>query len=97
LKEGHWYEYVVRFALGGTATVFTGIIGSRYGASVGGLFLGLPAIFCASATLVEKHEIRRMERRASTAGGAESRLPRSTPPAQRLERSVFWRSRSFFS
>ena len=59
LKEGRWYEYLVRFTLGGAATVFTGLISSRYGASVGGLFLALPAIFCASATLIEKHEIRR--------------------------------------
>jgi hypothetical protein len=59
LKEGRWYEYLIRFALGGGATVFTGIISSRYGASIGGLFLALPAIFCASATLIEKHEIRR--------------------------------------
>jgi hypothetical protein len=59
LKEGRWYEYAVRFALGGTATVFTGLISSRFGASIGGLFLALPAIFCASATLIEKHEIRR--------------------------------------
>jgi hypothetical protein len=59
LKEGRWYEYMVRFALGGAATVFTGLISSRYGATIGGLFLALPAIFCASATLIEKHEIRR--------------------------------------
>ena len=59
LREGRWYEYVIRFALGGAATVFTGVISSRYGAAVGGLFLALPAIFCASATLIEKHEIRR--------------------------------------
>ncbi len=59
LKEGRWYEYLVRFALGGAATVFTGLISSHYGASIGGLFLALPAIFCASATLIEKHEIRR--------------------------------------
>ncbi|HEY7842976.1 MAG TPA: DUF3147 family protein [Bradyrhizobium sp.] len=59
LKEGRWYEYLVRFALGGAATVFTGLVSSSYGASVGGLFLALPAIFCASATLIEKHEIRR--------------------------------------
>jgi len=59
LKEGRWYEYVVRFALGGAATIVTGIISSRFGASVGGLFLALPAIFCASATLIEKHETRR--------------------------------------
>jgi hypothetical protein len=59
LREGRWYEYLVRFVLGGAATVFAGIISSRYGASVGGLFLALPAIFCASATLVETHETRR--------------------------------------
>jgi hypothetical protein len=67
LKEGRWYEYVVRFALGGGATVFTGLLSSRYGATVGGLFLALPAIFCASATLIEKHEIRR-KREAGLAG-----------------------------
>jgi hypothetical protein len=59
LKEGRWYEYVARFVLGGIATVVTGLISSRWGPSIGGLFLALPAIFCASATLVEKHEMRR--------------------------------------
>ncbi|MGF6308776.1 hypothetical protein ABIB82_002413 [Bradyrhizobium sp. i1.8.4] len=58
LKQGRWYEYLIRFVLGGAATVFTGIISSRYGAPMGGLFLALPAIFCASATLIEKHEVR---------------------------------------
>jgi hypothetical protein len=68
LKQGRWYEYLIRFALGGgAATVFTGLVSSRYGASVGGLFLALPAIFCASATLIEKHEIRR-KREAGLAG-----------------------------
>ena len=67
LKEGRWYEYVVRFALGGAATVLTGLVSSHYGASVGGLFLALPAIFCASATLIEKHEIRK-KREAGLAG-----------------------------
>jgi Protein of unknown function (DUF3147) len=67
LKEGRWYEYLIRFALGGAATVFTGLVSSRYGASIGGLFLALPAIFCASATLIEKHEIRR-KREAGLAG-----------------------------
>src|SRR5262245_47493745 len=56
LKKTHWHEYAVRFALGGTATVFTGIIGAKFGATIGGLFLALPAIFCASATLIERHE-----------------------------------------
>jgi hypothetical protein len=67
LREGRWYEYLIRFALGGAATVFTGLVSSRYGASIGGLFLALPAIFCASATLIEKHEIRR-KREASFSG-----------------------------
>jgi hypothetical protein len=67
LKESRWYEYLIRFVLGGAATVFTGLISSRYGASVGGLFLALPAIFCASATLIEKHEIRR-KRKAGLSG-----------------------------
>jgi uncharacterized membrane protein len=59
LQDGRWYEYLVRFALGGAATMFTGMISSRYGPAVGGLFLALPAIFCASATLIAQHEKRR--------------------------------------
>ena len=79
LKEGRWYEYLIRFALGGVATLFTGLISSRYGAFIGGLFLALPAIFCASATLIEKHEIRRKreaglsgERRGQMAAAVDS-------------------------
>ena len=59
LKEGRWSEYLTRFALGGAATVFAGWIASRFGPWVGGLFLAMPAIFCASATLIETHEARR--------------------------------------
>lgn len=59
LKRGHWSEYLVRFALGGAVTVFTGVISSWFGAAVGGLFLALPAIFCASATLIARHEEQR--------------------------------------
>jgi hypothetical protein len=79
LKEGRWYEYLIRFTLGGAATVFTGLVSSRYGAFIGGLFLALPAIFCASATLIEKHEIRRKreaglsgERRGQMAAAVDS-------------------------
>jgi ABC-type spermidine/putrescine transport system permease subunit II len=56
LKQTRWYEYAVRFGLGGLATVLAGAIGAHFGVSVGGLFLALPAIFCASATLIESHE-----------------------------------------
>ena len=72
LREGRWYEYLIRFALGGAATVFTGLVSSRHGASIGGLFLALPAIFCASATLIEKHEIRR-KREAGLTGERRGR------------------------
>lgn len=61
LQQGRSYEYVIRFVLGGAATVLTGLISTGFGASVGGLFLALPAIFCASATLIEKHEERRKQ------------------------------------
>ena len=88
LREGRWYEYVVRFGLGGAATVFTGLISSRYGASIGGLFLALPAIFCASATLIEKHEIRRKREARLEGGDEDGRPPRSMQPVPRLVPSV---------
>jgi hypothetical protein len=67
LKQTHWYEYGVRFVLGGFATVLAGIVGARFGVSTGGLFLALPAIFCASATLIESHQ-RRAKQKAGLAG-----------------------------
>jgi len=60
-KQAHWYEFVVRFALGGLATVIAGLIADVWGPAVGGLFLAFPAIFCASATLIERHERTRKE------------------------------------
>jgi hypothetical protein len=62
LKQTRWYEYVVRFVLGGGATVLAGTIGNAFGVEAGGLFLALPAIFCASATLIERHERRKKEK-----------------------------------
>jgi hypothetical protein len=56
LKRTRWYEYALRFFFGGAVTVATGLIAKRYGPVFGGLFLAFPAIFPASATLVEKHE-----------------------------------------
>jgi len=72
LKDGRWYEYVVRFVLGGAATVLTGLIAKGFGPAIGGLFLALPAIFCASVTLIEAHEIRR-KRHAGLAGERRGR------------------------
>jgi hypothetical protein len=62
LRDTHWHEYALRFGLGGLATVGTGLIAEAFGPAAGGLFLALPAIFCASATLIEKHERDRKEK-----------------------------------
>jgi len=54
--------------------VITGVLAGHYGSVFGGLFLAFPAIFPASATLVEKHE-REKKRRAGitkTARGREA-------------------------
>jgi len=56
IRKTKWYEYVVRFVLGGAITVVTGLIAEHFGPVFGGLFLAFPVIFPASATLVEKHE-----------------------------------------
>ena len=55
VSQTRWYEYAIRFVLGGAMTVIAGLIADHYGPVVGGLFLAFPAIFPASATLVEKH------------------------------------------
>jgi hypothetical protein len=62
LQETRWYEYAIRFALGGAVTVSAGILAAIYGPVVGGLFLAFPSIFPASATLIEKHARARKEK-----------------------------------
>jgi Protein of unknown function (DUF3147) len=62
LKRTRWYEVFVRFLFGGLATVATGMIAKCYGPVIGGLFLAFPALFPASATLVEKHEKEKRQR-----------------------------------
>jgi len=56
IGQTKWYEYAVRFLFGGLITAFAGIIAKKFGPGIGGLFLAFPAIFPASATLIEKHE-----------------------------------------
>ena len=63
LGESRWYEYLVRFVLGGLTTVVAGVVADLYGPQMGGLFLAFPTIFCASATLIEKHERQRKKER----------------------------------
>ena len=62
IKRGKWWEYVLRFALGGVVTALAGVLAKKIGPGFGGLFLAFPAILAASSTLVEKHERERKEK-----------------------------------
>ena len=55
LRETKWSDYAIRFLFGGIVTAAAGLIAKKFGPSVGGLFLAFPAIFPASATLIEKN------------------------------------------
>ena len=79
LKRAKWWEYVLRFVLGGLVTAAAGIIAKKAGPGFGGLFLAFPAILAASSTMVEKHERERKEEkglggkyRGRHAAGADS-------------------------
>jgi Protein of unknown function (DUF3147) len=60
-KQAQWWEYLLRFVLGGLVTAVAGILAKKFGPGFGGLFLAFPAILAASATLVEKHERERKQ------------------------------------
>jgi hypothetical protein len=62
LGQTKWYEYAIRFLFGGMITVIAGMIAKKFGPGIGGLFLAFPAIFPASATLIEKHETQKKEK-----------------------------------
>ena len=74
LRRTRWYEYVLRFLFGGLITSVAGIIAHRFGPIVGGLFLAFPAIFPATATLIEKHEKQKKQEKglAGDRGGQEA-------------------------
>jgi len=59
LQESKPHEYLLRFFFGGMCTAVAGLVAKAYGPVVGGLFLAFPAIFPASASLIESHERKR--------------------------------------
>ena len=63
LRRTKWYEYAIRFLFGGIITAITGLIAKKFGPQVGGIFLAFPAIFPATATLLEKHEKQKKEQK----------------------------------
>ena len=50
----------MRLIFGGAATTLAGLVATHFGPGLGGLFLAFPAIFPATATLIEAHEKQRM-------------------------------------
>jgi hypothetical protein len=62
LREAKWYQFALRFFFGGTICVLAGVIAEKYGPGVGGLFLAFPAIFPASATLMESEQTEKKQR-----------------------------------
>ncbi len=62
LTQTKWNQYAVRFLFGGFITAVAGLVAKEYGPAVGGLLLAFPAIFPASATLIEKHEREKKEK-----------------------------------
>jgi hypothetical protein len=50
------HEWIIRFVFGGLVCVVAGLIAQHFGPVIGGFFLAFPAIFPASASLVEAHE-----------------------------------------
>ena len=72
LKATNWHQLLLRFGFGGLVTAAAGLIAKRYGPAVGGLFLAFPAIFPATATLIEKHE-REKKQKAGVHGTVRAR------------------------
>ncbi len=85
IGQTRWYEYAIRFLFGGLITAVAGIIAKKFGPVIGGLFLAFPAIFPASATLIEKHEKEKKEREGYAELGVEERQLASMPQVRRWE------------
>jgi hypothetical protein len=73
LKITKPHEYAIRFLFGGFVTAAAGLIAMHYGPVIGGLFLAFPAIFPASATLIESHE-KQAKQKAGYDGTSRGRI-----------------------
>jgi hypothetical protein len=63
LRDSKSSQYAVRFLFGGSVTAIAGLVAQYYGPVIAGLLLAFPAIFPASATLIEKHEKHKKEKK----------------------------------
>jgi hypothetical protein len=62
LRQTRWNQYATRFMFGGLVTAGAGLVASHSGPVIGGLLLAFPAIFPASATLIDKHQREKKEK-----------------------------------
>lgn len=62
-KRTKWWEFLLRFVLGGFVTAGAGVLAKKLGPGFGGLFLAFPAILASSLTLVQKHERERKQQK----------------------------------
>ena len=54
VRRPGWPQLTVRFAFGAAIAIAAGLLGMRFGARVGGVFLAFPAILPAALTLLER-------------------------------------------
>jgi len=73
LRNTSWSEYATRFLFGGAVTLLAGLVADKFGPVIGGLFLAFPAIFPASASLIEKEE-QEKKKRAGMDGTMRGRI-----------------------
>src|ERR1039457_5725039 len=90
MQHFRWRDFAVRFVFGGIVTALAGLIATRYGPGVAGLFLAFPAMFPAGATLIEKQE--REKKPSSAAYGYELTTHLHSPSRLnlRISREGFW-------
>jgi hypothetical protein len=89
LRDSKLSQYTLRFLFGGIVTAIAGLVAQRHGPVVAGLLLAFPAIFPASATLIEKHEKQQKEKNGMSGTSGEGRWPAWMLPALPWEAWAF--------
>jgi hypothetical protein len=65
-RQASWYEYALRFLIGGLICDAAALVAKSHGPNLGGLFLSFPAILPATATLIAAHERRKKAKKGLT-------------------------------
>lgn len=68
VRETTARELIIRFVAGAATSVASGLVTLAFGARVGGILLGFPAIMAASLTLIAEEEDKRHAREDARGG-----------------------------